>query len=410
MSASQKHATIGTAVSKIAKTNGGQARRAPATPKFTTRWVGDLATLEAVRAEWDELAEDALERSPSSESWMLLPALRHLLSGAVVRVLLVYADSQQSAETPPLLCGVFPLEVMSGYKRLPITVLRAWNHVYSLLPAPLLRAECATDCVRELFRWVRAEWPGSTLVEFPDLRSDSAFFRVLSDVLREDNRVSQVVDVHTRAFFRPRRTAEEYLNAIGTVHHRKEWKRQERRLAEMGQIRFEQITCGAAVDTWLKEFVSLEMEGWKGREGTAFGSRESHRAYLEEVVQTAARRRELMLLGLRLDGKAIALKLNFICGGGGYTFKIAFNEAYSKYSPGVVLELENIRQAHANTAIVWLDSLALPDHPMANRIWLDRATIVTQLVAPGRFSGEFLLGLFPLLRVLKRFLGDGAKG
>lgn len=391
-------------MSKSGEYDAGQARRKPAPPKFTSQWVDDWAVLEAIRREWDELAENALERSPSSESWMLLPALRHLQAGARVRVLLVYVHNQQSADTPALLCGVFPLEIAPAYKRLPITVVRAWNHSYSLFPAPLLHADWSSYCVRELFRLVKAEWPGSTLVGFPELRSDSAFFCVLSDVLREDNMVSQVLGVHTRAFFRPRHTAAEYLNAIGTAHHRHEMKRQERRLAEMGQLSFDRMVPETNVGTWLDEFVALEMKGWKGKEGTAFGRKEAHRAYLDEVVKAAAQRRELMLMGLRLDGKAIALKLNFICGSGGYTFKIAFDEAYAKYSPGTLLELENIRQAHATPGIAWLDSLALPEHSLMNRVWLDRTTIVSQVVAPGRFAGEFVLGLVPLLQVLKRNL------
>lgn len=402
MSTGLMQAMTDAAVNKRGQDESGKVCRLPAMPQFTVRWVEDWAALEAIRAEWDELAGCALERSPSSESWMLLPALRHLRSGAAVRVLLVYAGGRQPAGTLPLLCGVFPLEVKSRYKGLPIKVLRVWNHGYTLYPAPLLHAELAADCIRELFRWVRSEWPGSTLVEFPELRCDGAFCRVLSEVVGDDDRVSQVVGVHTRGFFRPRRSAEEYLNAIGNAHHRKEMRRQERRLAEMGRLSFERVTGGEDVASWLAEFVALEMAGWKGREGTAFGCKPEHRAYLEEIVRAASGRGELMLLSLRLDSRALALKLNFLCGDGGYTFKIAFDEAYSKYSPGTLLELENIRQAIADPGIRWLDSLALPDHEMMNRVWLDRTTILTRLVAPGRLAGELVLGLIPLLRVLKR--------
>ncbi len=381
--------------------------RKPAPPRYTTHWVDDWSALDSLREVWDALAQVALERSPSSESWMLLPALHHL-APASVRVLLVYAERPAAKEAAPTLCGVFPLEVLTRYKGLPIKVLRAWNHSYSLFPAPLLAVEHAEGALRAMLDWVRDTWPATTLIEFPDLRGDSAFFRLITDVAREDGLLSHALDLHTRAFFRPRRSADDYLNGVSTPHHRHEMRRQERRLRELGTLEFEVIAPGADVTEWLKEFIALEMAGWKGKEGTAFGSQESHRQYLEEVAGEAARRQELMLLGLRLDGKPIALKLNFVCGDGGYTFKIAFDETYSKYSPGILVELENIRQAHANPNISWLDSLALPDHSMMNRVWRDRTTIVTQLIAPGRAPGQLVLGAFPLMRALKRALGRGA--
>jgi hypothetical protein len=375
--------------------------------KLTVQVVSDWDVLEPVENEWDQLAQNALERSPSAEAWMLRPALRYLLSGEDVRVLLVYADNGQG-DTARLLIGVIPIEIRTRYKGLPIRIVRLWNHKYTLSPAPLLHRDFAADCLRELFRWVRSEYPGSTLIELPELRAESAFFRMLADVMHEDDIGYHVTDIHTRAFFRPRKHVDLYLNAISTAHHRHEMRRQERRLAEMGQLRFKRVEAADDVTAWLEAFVALEMNGWKGQQATAFGSKVGDLAFLEEVAHSAAQCEELMLLGLWLDDKPLALKLNFLCGDGGYTFKIAYDETYSKYSPGVLLELENIRQAHSETNLTWLDSLALRNHPMVNRIWLDRATIVTQLVAPGRTVGKLVLGLLPLLGTAKNMLRSEA--
>ena len=84
--------------------------------------------------------------------------------------------------------------------------------------------------------------------------------------------------------------------------------------------------------------------------------------------------------------------------------KIAFDDAFAKYSPGALLELENIRAAHANPEIHWLDSLAAPGHELMTRLWLDRLAIVTMLVAPGGLGADFVVGAFPLLRSVKRLL------
>ena len=68
-------------------------------------------------AEWDALADDAIEGSPSSESWMLLPALRHLTEGNAVKVLLIRAAIAGEADGGGKLCGVFPFEVLDNFPR-----------------------------------------------------------------------------------------------------------------------------------------------------------------------------------------------------------------------------------------------------------------------------------------------------
>lgn len=372
---------------------------------FSVQVVEAWERLEELPVDWDRLADGALERSPSSEAWMLLPALRYLAPGENVKVLLVYANGHKQDRKVPMLCGVFPVQIAKRYRGLPICIVRLWNHRYSLSPTPLLHRDFAADCLRELFFWVRSEHPGATLIEFPELRAESQFFRILTEVLREEDGEHLVTDIHTRAFFRPRSTATGYLEgSLENAHHRKELKRQERRLGEMGRLAYRRVGADDDISAWIETFVGLEMQGWKGQQGTAFGNKDEDLMFLKEAVSAAASRGELMLLGLWLDDKPLALKLNFLCGEGGYTFKIAYDEAYSKYSPGMLLELENIRQAHDQPGLAWLDSLALPDHPMVNRIWLDRAAIVSLLVAPGRLPGRLVLGMLPLLGTLKRII------
>jgi hypothetical protein len=55
------------------------------------------------------------------------------------------------------------------------------------------------------------------------------------------------------------------------------------------------------------------------------------------------------MLALRLDGRPIAYKLDFLAGRGSFSFKIAFNENYGRYSPGELLEIENVRRLQAQS-------------------------------------------------------------
>ena len=105
---------------------------------------------------------------------------------------------------------------------------------------------------------------------------------------------------------------------------------------------------------------------------------------------------------LSFNGEVIAMKVNLMTGGGGFTFKIAFDEEYSKYSPGLLLELENMRRAFDTPEIHWLDSCALARHPMANRIWKERRMIRQSLISDNSRAGNFWISAFPLLRWVKK--------
>ena len=108
------------------------------------------------------------------------------------------------------------------------------------------------------------------------------------------------------------------------------------------------------------------------------------------------------MLALELNGKPIAQKCNFLAENGSYAFKIAYDEDYARYSPGLLLEIENIEHFHATPEIEWMDSCAVPDHFMINRLWLDRRTIQTVLIPTGKRGGDLIVSLMPLMRWINR--------
>jgi hypothetical protein len=111
-----------------------------------------------------------------------------------------------------------------------------------------------------------------------------------------------------------------------------------------------------------------------------------------------------MMLGLRLAGKWIALKCNFLSGEGSFAFKIAYDEDYARFSPGTLLELENIRRFHARPGLRWMDSCAEPDHFMVNRLWVDRRGLADLVTTTGRATGDLIVSSLPLLHWMSRTL------
>lgn len=369
--------------------------------KMSVVLLDDPSMLEDHKEAWDELTMRAAEPNPFYESWMLLPALRRLGSENV-RVALVYARNSARPDGMPLLCGLFPLEFSPRYKGLPVEVLRLWQHTYCSLSTPLLRYDCARETLMAFFDWI--ERAGAPLIEFQCAGADGPFHHALIDVINQRASLSFVSDAHTRAMFRPRSDFDSYLRAAASREHRKDMRRKEKRLSDMGRIRYSSLECDEELHEWIEEFLELESAGWKGRNRSALACEDASREYFIEIVSEAYRRGKLDMLALRLDGRPIAMKCNFLAGSGSFAFKIAFDEDFARSSPGVLLELENLRRLHRESEVQWMDSCARATHPMVNRLWLDRRAIQTTLISSGSATGDLIVSLMPLVRWLHRRL------
>jgi hypothetical protein len=67
--------------------------------------------------------------------------------------------------------------------------------------------------------------------------------------------------------------------------------------------------------------------------------------------------------------------VNFLCPPGSFSFKTAFDEAYAKFSPGVLIQLDNL-QLVERADIDGRDSCAAPDHPMIDSLWGERRAVI----------------------------------
>ncbi|HET9361527.1 MAG TPA: GNAT family N-acetyltransferase [Vicinamibacterales bacterium] len=353
----------------------------------------DPGALRQWATAWEDLAAHAAEPNPFYEPWMLLPAIQFLSRPAQLLFVLVTAESPVSGLSD-VLHGLFPIERSSRYRGLPLKCLSIWKHRYCYLCTPLIRKGSEEDALAALFDWLATDPHGATLVEFPQVTDDEPVFRALVTLTGERRRPFFLSKRETRAMLRRRADAEAYIEEALPGKSRKEYRRLEHRLSELGRLEYGE-PGPAEIDAWIDAFLELEARGWKGRLGTAMASTEAGRRFFTAVARAGPDR--VMLLGLHAGGTPVALKCNLLAGDGAFAFKIAFDEAQGRFSPGVLLELENIRQFH-HRAPRWMDSCAVPDHFMANRLWLDRRTVSTLLVSTGGAAGDLLVASLRPLR------------
>jgi hypothetical protein len=127
--------------------------------------------------------------------------------------------------------------------------------------------------------------------------------------------------------------------------------------------------------------MQLEAAGWKGVEGAAFANTAQSTKFFEAIMHGAYDAGVLDFQRIDLDGRAIAMLINFIRPPGSFSFKIAYDETLARFSPGVLIELENLTRVLADPNLSWMDSCAAADHPMINSLWRERRKIV-QVTVP----------------------------
>ena len=87
-------------------------------------------------------------------------------------------------------------------------------------------------------------------------------------------------------------------------------------------------------------------------------------------------------LDTTLDGQPIAMLISLLTPPGAYSYKTAFDERYARYSPGVLVQRENLDLLD-DAAVRWCDSCAAADHPMIDHIWRERRAIGRISIAIG---------------------------
>lgn len=326
--------------------------------------------------QWRALAKWAAEPNPFYEDWFLLPSLRAFDAKGSVKLLYLEVDGQ--------LAGLLPVAHDNLYYGHPLPHLTGWLHANIFLGAPLVAKGFEHMFWQHLLDYCDDQFGllPPLFLHLSHMPAEGPLTRALAEVLERSGRPAATVKSEQRAMLSSTLDAETYLAQSMSNKKRKELRRQSKRLNEEGVLSFERLSDDEGVAEWAKAFTALEQKGWKGRAGSALGCSEDTAGLFEQALVGAAQAGRLERLSLSLDGKPIAMLANFICSPGGYSFKTTFDEDYSRFSPGVLLQRENL-DILARTDIDWVDSCAAQDHPMIDRIWRERRVINRYSIAIG---------------------------
>ncbi|MCB2112321.1 MAG: GNAT family N-acetyltransferase [Parvularculaceae bacterium] len=345
----------------------------------------DAATIED---DWRDLAANAAEPNPFFAPALLIPALA-AFADETVRIALVRDERAR-------LIALAPFAPARGYSKLPVRYLATWMHDHCFFAAPLIRRGREKDALKALFDLVEGE---GVFLRLRHLDADGVLLAEARVAARSNSRRASISARFERALLVGGFEADVCLKAAFKIKKRKELRRLRARLEDLGALRLETLAPDGDATLWANEFLLIESAGWKGGAQTALASSVEGRRFFVDAICRAHRDQILDFHRLTLNGRVVAAIVNFIEGGAGYSFKIAYDEDFAKYSPGVLLEIDMLRALEGRAGLSFMDSCAAADHPMINSLWRERRAIAAINVSGKR---RRMRVLFRILMFLER--------
>ena len=368
-----------TATAAIASVRRASAVDRNAALRFDVE-VRPLTELAAIADEWRRLAWRAVEPNAFYEPAFALAAAP--LLGASVQVGLIWS------QTPRQLVGLFPVRVDRGRYGVPFSILVGWTHPYAPYGMPLVDRDMVEPVIAA---WVDhiAHDPGlPDLVLMPFLGQAGPFASTLADVLARRGCQATAFDRHQRPLLAPGANRADYFQRTMGGKRFRHFRRRQRRLEELGGVCFEQLQNTEAVARGLDDFFRIEAIGWKGRSGTAAAQNEAVHRFMRSAVTALSAEGKVAIERLSAGGKTIAAAIALKSGDGAWGWKVAYDEAYADYSPGILAVAGLTEALLAEPGIAQADSCASADDTMAPQLWAESLTIADWLftAAPGEFS------------------------
>lgn len=343
------------------------------TPTLRAVGKGDLCDKALIDA-WDALAASVADPNPFYESWFLLPSLEAFDPEGQVQVLLL--------ESGGMLLGLLPVQREKSYYGNPLPHWRNWLHFNCFLGHPLVLNGFERAFWQAVLGWFDQQGGAPMFLHLTQCPLDGAVHDQLQHEIDCQNRPAATVMREERAMLASELSPQDYFEASLSTKKRKELRRQQRRLSELGDLSFDRDTGADGIAGWIAEFLDLEERSWKGRAGSAMASEAENTALFEQAMTGAAQRNRLERLTMRLDGRPIAMLASFLCPPGACSFKTTFDEDFARFSPGVLLQQENLAVL-GRSDIFYSDSCASQDHPMIDHFWRERREIARHSIAIG---------------------------
>ena len=244
---------------------------------------------------------------------------------------------------------------------IPLSVLAAPFFTHAYLATPAIDRDLLEETLQAMLDHIAGDPNLPKIVALDAIREDGATMQALNRVLAARGTAASTL----RRFVRPMLVcgldAKQYMENALSSSSRKKLRQHRRRLTEKGTLKSKTITEPEALRAAMDDFLRLEASGWKGEKGTALLCKAEDAVFAREMMAALAPQGDAWMHALYLNGQPISMQVVLRAGPTAFTWKTAYDQALSDYSPGMLL-LEDYTAAFlADRSIAAVDSCAYDD-------------------------------------------------
>jgi CelD/BcsL family acetyltransferase involved in cellulose biosynthesis len=290
---------------------------------FETHVIRDRDAFDALRPEWDALVLASQRPTPFLLQPWLAAWWELYRPQALMRCIVVRSEGA--------LVGALPLAIVERRG------IRVGEIAGSLALADAAVAGADPERVGAAFAAAIAREP-LDLVDFDYLAPDCVLARHLPGRMR----VTQTRAAPTMDMPDGWQAAYEHATSSKT---RNTHRRRLKQLAREGDLAFVRNETADDVGRALSDAFRIHALRWTGRRDLSSLGEPAGQAYNRAALGVLSDDGYVRLIELRLGGVAIAFHLYLLLGETMFVYRLAFDPAYARFSPGLLTTLEAIRQA-----------------------------------------------------------------
>lgn len=315
---------------------------------------------------WRDLADQAAEPNPYFRPEFVRA---NAIERGLPIELLVVRD-----RTRWLAC--LPIRARSPTRTLPLPYLEALTDAYSLCGTPLVHRDYIEPALQGLIEAVAAQ-RGVAALLIGALAADGPLMAAINTTAANLGVTAIAYQEYERAAWR--RPSEGDPTGIRL-------KQSDRRILSKRARQMSQYLGGdlrlvvrsgdpAAWDAFLK----IECSGWKAARGTALASTNADATFFRRMCADMHAAGKLDLVALDVGGQTVAMECHLVDGRTLYSFRIAYDETFRRFSPGTQLSrmvIDRFDQEGFDLA----DSCAAPGNNHMEWLWPDRRAMQNLLL------------------------------